>query len=117
MIKSIMQSIPTYVMSIFLLPSTLLDDIEKMLNSFCWGHSGNNGRGFQWLSWERLSVSKDYSGMSFKNLQAFNLAMLGKQAWNLFTKPSSLITKLLKARYFPYCDLFESSIGHNPSYV
>ncbi|CAJ2647435.1 unnamed protein product [Trifolium pratense] len=117
MIKSILQSIPTYVMSIFLLPSTLIDEIEKMLNSFWWGHSGNNGRGLHWLSWERLSVSKDYGGMGFKNLQAFNIAMLGKQAWNLVTKPSSLITKLLKARYFPKCDFFDSSIGHNPSYV
>jgi hypothetical protein len=117
MIKSILQSIPTYVMSIFLLPSTLIGDIEKMLNSFWWGHNGTNGRGLHWLSWERLSVSKDYGGMGFKNLQAFNIAMLGKQAWNLTTKPSSLITKLLKARYFPNCDFFESSIGHNPSYV
>ncbi|CAJ2636477.1 unnamed protein product [Trifolium pratense] len=117
MIKSILQSIPTYVMSIFLLPKTLLDDIEKMLNSFWWGHSGNNGRGLHWLSWERLSVSKDYGGMGFKNLQAFNMAMLGKHAWNLITRPSNLVTKLLKAKYFPNCDFFESSIGHNPSYV
>ncbi|CAJ2636059.1 unnamed protein product [Trifolium pratense] len=117
MIKSILQSIPTYVMSIFLRPKTLLDDIEKMLNSFWWGHSGNNGRGLHWLSWERLSVSKDYGGMGFKNLQAFNMAMLGKQAWNLITRPSNLVTKLLKAKYFPNCDFFESSIGHNPSYV
>jgi hypothetical protein len=43
--------------------------------------------------------------------------MLGKQAWNLVTKPDCLITKLLKARYFPKCDFFEANIGHNPSYV
>jgi hypothetical protein len=59
MIKSILQSIPTYVMSIFLIPSTLIEEIEKMLNSFWWGHSANNGRGLHWLSWERLSVNKD----------------------------------------------------------
>ncbi|GAU25702.1 hypothetical protein TSUD_216310 [Trifolium subterraneum] len=117
MIKSILQSIPTYVMSVFLLPSTLNDEIEKMINSLWWGHNGNNNRGLHWLSWERLSVSKDQGGMGFKNLQAFNLAMLGKQAWNLVTKPSSLITKLLKAQCYPKSDFFESSIGHNPSYI
>jgi hypothetical protein len=88
-----------------------------MLNSVWWGHSSNNGCGLHWLSWERLTVSKDYGGMRFKNLQAFNLAMLGKQAWNLVTKPNTLITKMFKARYFPNCDFFEASIGHNPSYV
>jgi hypothetical protein len=35
----------------------------------------------------------------------------------LVTKPSNLITKLYKARYFPKCDFFEANIGHNPSYV
>jgi uncharacterized protein YegP (UPF0339 family) len=34
MIKSILQSIPTYEMSVFLLPNTLIDEIEKMINSF-----------------------------------------------------------------------------------
>jgi hypothetical protein len=62
-------------------------------------------------------VSKDYGGIGFKNLQAFNLALLGKQAWNLVTKSESLITKLFKARYFPNCDFVEANIGHNPSYV
>jgi hypothetical protein len=62
-------------------------------------------------------VSKDYGGMGFKNLQAFNLAMLGKQAWNLVTKPNTLITKMFRARYFPNFDFIEASIGHNLSYV
>ncbi|GAU17471.1 hypothetical protein TSUD_340140 [Trifolium subterraneum] len=47
-----------------------------MLNSFWWGHSGNNGHGIHWFSWERLSVSKDHGGMGFKSLKAFNIAML-----------------------------------------
>jgi len=34
MIKSVLQSIHTYVMSIFQLPATLIDSIEKMMNSF-----------------------------------------------------------------------------------
>jgi len=38
MIKSILQAIPSYVMSIFQLLTTLIDSIEKMMNSFWWGH-------------------------------------------------------------------------------
>jgi hypothetical protein len=34
MIKSVLQSIPSYIMSIFLIPSSLCDEIEKMMNSF-----------------------------------------------------------------------------------
>jgi hypothetical protein len=76
MIKPILQAISAYMMSIFLLPCTLIDEIEKMLNSFWWGHRSNNDRDLHWISWERLSVSKDHGGMSLKNIQSFNLAML-----------------------------------------
>jgi hypothetical protein len=31
------------------------------------------------MSWEKLSMHKSNSGMGFKDLAAFNLAMLGKQ--------------------------------------
>jgi len=37
MIKSVLQSIPSYIMSIFLLPNNLVDAIEKMINNFWWG--------------------------------------------------------------------------------
>ncbi|PNX71620.1 ribonuclease H [Trifolium pratense] len=34
LIKSVLQSIPNYFMSIFTIPSSLCDEIEKMMNSF-----------------------------------------------------------------------------------
>jgi len=86
MIKSVLQSILSYIMSIFLLPSTLIDSIEKMLNAFWWGNGGNNARGIHWLSWDKLTVHKKYGGMGFKDLTAFNMAMLGKQDGNFKPK-------------------------------
>jgi len=112
LIKSFLQSIPSYLMSVFLLPSgSLINEIKKMLNSFWWGHNSTNSRGLNWLSWERLSVPKVFGGMGFKGLKAFNMAMVGKQAWKLVSSLESLITCLLKSKYFG------ASIGHIPSYV
>jgi hypothetical protein len=104
-------------MSIFLIPSSLCDEIEKMMNSFWWGHNKEQSKGIHWLSWERLSMHKNAGGSGFKSIEAFNYAMLGKQAWKLLSDPSNLITKLFKAKYFPKSDFLDSSIGHNPSYV
>lgn len=78
MIKSVLQSIPSYVMSIFRLPNSLLEEIEKMLNAFWWGHGGASNKGIHWLAWDKLSVHKRHGGMGFKDLAAFNVAMLGK---------------------------------------
>jgi hypothetical protein len=116
MIKSVLQAIPTYVMSIYLIPESTVKDIERMLNSFWWG-SGANNKGIRWLVWDRMIHPKSQGGMGFRDLHAFNLAMIAKQGWNLLSKPHSLVAKIYKARYFPNSSLFDSKIGHNPSYA
>jgi hypothetical protein len=54
MIKSILQVISSYVMSIFLLPKTLIDAFEKIMNAFWWAHVGATNKGIHWMSWEKL---------------------------------------------------------------
>ena len=39
--------------------------------------------------------------MGFKNLQAFNLAMLAKQGWRLLMNPNFLVARVYKAKYYP----------------
>ncbi|XP_043817796.1 uncharacterized protein LOC110626663 [Manihot esculenta] len=56
-------------------------------------------------------------GLGFKSLHDFNLAMLGKQGWNIINRPHSLVARVLKARYFPTTSFFEASLGHNPSFL
>jgi len=55
--------------------------------------------------------------MRFKDLSAFNLAMLGKQGWKFLSEPNSLVTRIYMARYFPSKSFLTATIGHNPSYV
>jgi len=117
MIKSVLQAIPTYVMSIFQLPNKLIDSIEKMMNSFWWGHGRPTQRGIHWMNWEKLSAPKIHGGMGFKDLSVFNLAMLGKQGWKFITEPNSLVARIFKAQYFPSGSYLTATLGHNPSYV
>ncbi|PNY06371.1 ribonuclease H, partial [Trifolium pratense] len=117
LIKAVAQAIPSYCMSVFLLPTTLGEEIERMMNSFYWGTKKNGGRGINWLRWDKMTVSKDNGGLNFRDLEGFNLAMLGKQGWKLVTNSSSLLTRVLKAKYFPRSGFLEANIGHNPSYT
>jgi hypothetical protein len=116
MIKSVLQAIPSYVMSDYLIPKSTIKEIERMMNSFWWGGGANN-KGIKWLALDRMTQPKTQGGMGFRDLHAFNLAMIAKQGWNFLTKPHSLVAKLYKARYFLNSSLFESKIGHNPSYA
>ena len=64
-----------------------------------------------------MCKSKIQGGMGFRNLQAFNLAMLAKQAWRLLTNPSTMVARIYIAMYYPSCDVMGAKLGSNPSYA
>ena len=70
-----------------------------------------------WIGWKKMCMSKAQGGMGFRNLQAFNLAMLAKQAWCILNNPNSLVAHIYKARYFPYSNIMGANLGYNPSYA
>ena len=116
LIKAVAQAVPIYTMSCFLLPKGLCDDLESMEHNFWWGQRKQENK-IAWVAWKKMCKSKSQGGMGFRNLHAFNLAMLAKQAWRLFTRPDSLISRIYKARYFPFSDVINAQLGCNPSYA
>ncbi|XP_024199817.1 uncharacterized protein LOC112203016 [Rosa chinensis] len=115
LIKAVAQTMPLYAMNCYLLPKGLCDDIHQLCASFFWGDTDDRKR-IHWRSWERLCLTKQEGGMGFKNIYAYNLAMLAKQGWRLITNPDSLIAQLYKARYFPNCSFWEAELGDSPSF-
>lgn len=68
--------------------------------SFWWGDTETQNR-MHWMGWWKLCIPKKHEGMGFRDLHAFNLAMLAKQTWWLIANPESLCAQVLKAKYFP----------------
>ena len=100
LIKAVAQAIPTYTMNCFKLPNSLCNDISGLIRRFWWGQR-NLEKKIHWVSWEKLCCSKFKGGLGFRDLKAFNLALLAKQGWRLLTDHQSLFAKMFKARYFP----------------
>lgn len=42
------------------------------------------------MAWDRMSVPRKFSGVGFKRLREFNIALLAKQGWHFSSNPSSL---------------------------
>ncbi|CAH9147575.1 unnamed protein product [Cuscuta epithymum] len=106
---------PTYAMNVFLLPNDLCREIEVLMNGYWW--KGKAGSGIRWKNWASLSTPKKVGGLGFRKLHEFNLAMLSKQAWRLFTNPDSLVGRVFKSRYFPRGTFLTATLGHTPSFV
>lgn len=87
LIKSVAQSIPSYCMSCFLLPKSLCQEIEKLLNTFWWSSGNGANKGIKWLSWDAMSYPKCKGGLSFRNMQGFNISLLGKHCWKFINQP------------------------------
>ncbi|XP_019154646.1 PREDICTED: uncharacterized protein LOC109151183 [Ipomoea nil] len=116
LLKSVAQAMPTYTMSIYLLPTSLCIALERLMKRYWWGQSGSQNS-IHWMSWDRMCVPKKFGGMGFKRLHEFNIALLAKQGWRLLTSPESLVARVYKARYYPSSSFYEATIGGNPSYA
>ena len=116
LIKTVAQAIPTYSMSLFKLPRSICDNINSLVARYWWGQNQED-RKIHWIKWNKMCNSKKKGGLGFRDLQAFNLAMLAKQAWCLIHNNGSLFYRVYKARYFPNTSFLDAELGNNPSFV
>lgn len=70
-----------------------------------------------WLSWDKLCKPKVFGGMGFRSFSDFNKALLAKQLWRIIQYPDSLLSRVLKGRYFKNDDVMNARLGCNPSYI
>jgi hypothetical protein len=69
-----------------------------------------------WVNWKKTCKQKNLGGMGFRELGAFNEALLAKQGWRITTAPTSLMAQVLKAKYFPKTSFLHAKQGNRASY-
>jgi hypothetical protein len=60
-------------------------------------------------------MPKGRGGLGFRDMKLFNQALLARQVWRLIQFPQSLCPKLLKAKYYPKCELIDTIFTADPS--
>ena len=116
LLKAIIQSIPVYAMGVFQIPKKLCKEMTDAMSSFWWGDTEDHRR-MHWMAWWHMCIPKKDGGMGFRDLHSFNLAMLAKQSWRLISQPDSLCARVLKAKYYPNCNILKASPKKGSSFT
>lgn len=116
MIKAVIQSIPSYIMSILNLPKTFCNNLTSCVAKFWWKTSGKS-RGIHWKNFASLCSPKALGGLGIKDFQKLNHALLSKQVWRLAQDPDSYWGATLKSIYFCNTDFWNVPLGNRTSWV
>lgn len=117
MLKNVLQAIPAYAMSCFLLPKSLCEEIQRVMNAFWWQNNSTSNKGIRWLSWQKMCMMKNNGGLGFRDIKGFNIALLSKQCWKLVNEPDSLMARVLKAKYYPNSHFLQANRKGGDSYT
>ncbi|KAJ0558404.1 putative reverse transcriptase zinc-binding domain-containing protein [Helianthus annuus] len=80
LLKSVLNSLPTYYFSLFKAPIQVIDSLERIRQVFFWGGDEEKAK-MNWVAWEKTIAPVEYGGLGFGSLKDANLAMLAKWWW------------------------------------
>ena len=64
-----------------------------------------------------MTHPKHLGGLSFRDMEIFNLALLARQSWRLLHDPSSLNARILRAVYYSHGTILEADLGSHASQI
>uniref|UniRef100_A0A2N9H3D8 Reverse transcriptase domain-containing protein n=1 Tax=Fagus sylvatica TaxID=28930 RepID=A0A2N9H3D8_FAGSY len=81
LLKSTLSSLPTYFLSLFTIPISVMRRIEKMQRDFLWGGLGDEVK-HHLVSWDKVCAPKEVGGLGVRSLVLTNKALQGKWLWS-----------------------------------
>lgn len=101
LLKSAIDSIPTYWFNLFRIPSSIVNQIEKDRRRFLWSGSINqaSNRKLHLLNWEKVCTPKDWGGLGLTPVRLRNNVLLAKWVWRAQKERGLFWNKIISDRY------------------
>ncbi|GJR93607.1 RNA-directed DNA polymerase, eukaryota, reverse transcriptase zinc-binding domain protein [Tanacetum coccineum] len=96
LLKSVLGSIPIFHMSIFRVPSSVLNMLESIRSHFFNGHELGSNKA-TWVKWSRVLTAIDHGGLGVSSLYALNRGLMVKWFWRFYSQKTSLWANVIKA--------------------
>ena len=98
LIRSMLSNMPIYMLSLFRMPKSVKNKLEKIQRDFLWG-GGSTVRKIHLLSWNSISQGKEKGGLGIRRLDLLNRALLGKWAWMFVVKGNYIWRSCINTKY------------------
>jgi hypothetical protein len=99
LVKSVINAIPTYLMSLFLLPKSLCDSINSCIRKFWWGYPQEKKHCLSLLSWNNICKPKSLGGLGIQSMEAMNNSLLARLGWKMVSYQPHLWVDSLRSKY------------------
>lgn len=96
--KNTLSSLPTYFLSLFVIPSSVRHKLERLERDFLWEGQGEI-RKFHLVNWELVCSDVKGGGLGIKSLKHFNIALLGKWLWRFLADRSGMWRRVVVCKY------------------
>jgi hypothetical protein len=116
LIKAVAQAIPTFAMGFFDVTKSICNQISTMICRYWWSQREGSHK-IHWLCRDKMIRPKSEGGLGFRDIHAFNLAMLAKQGWRLLSDPDSLCARILKAKYLQNTNCLRAQVKSGSAYT
>ncbi|WMV31952.1 hypothetical protein MTR67_025337 [Solanum verrucosum] len=98
LINSVLDSMPSYMMSLFPIPDGVIDRLDALRRNFLW-EGNSETKKFYLVKWAALIGNKQVGGLGVRNLKTQNQCLLMKWLWRLASNEQALWKEVIQAKY------------------
>ena len=92
-----LSSLPIYFLSLFRMPKSVCDRLERIQREFLWGGS-NLEKKPHFVKWSTVCTEKKKGGLGLRSFSKLNKALHSKWCWRFANERSSLWRKVIYSK-------------------